>query len=473
MKNISLYPLFIFLFFFTNGVSQNITLDSARLLFPHPEKYGFNSPAIPFDYNEDQVTDFVIRTFRELFIYKGLGDGEFEIIDIVKNSRPEAVIKVMDVDGDEDIDIITKDNIYINQGEDEFSLANFQVRESEIIVDVSDFNGDGFNDILTLVDQVFFSTELSIHYFDSDTGIYSLKTISEEHDLGNIDIGDIEGDGDIDIVSAIPGAGKGIILLNEGEIFVDTFMNLSPFDRMGAESINLVDLDRDGDLDVVATDGFKGITLFENIDNFQTQVDGIDFQTGRKIFYLKMGDLNNDQESDIIVVTTKSNLFDFELHYLKNNGGFSFEEPVFLDDFSPSGNATERLHTPKNLSLFDYDFDGDLDLIFSHGHGNSPGVYLMENDLINPSTSYTQIERQAINIFPNPVGEHLYFLIEESVNFSDWSYQLLSSDGTILNLGVLNQDNSIDIASLPSGFYFLKLIEETEKALYLTSFIKE
>ena len=89
---------------------------------------------------------------------------------------------------------------------------------------------------------------------DLDAG-YLLQVLSAGTDVEGIAAGDLDGDGDLDLVAARPGSGASVFLNGGALSFVESAQRLGR-----GRSVVLGDVDRDGDLDVVigSDDGEPG-----------------------------------------------------------------------------------------------------------------------------------------------------------------------------------------------------------------------
>ncbi|MFI4882794.1 MAG: FG-GAP-like repeat-containing protein [Phycisphaerales bacterium JB064] len=124
-------------------------------------------------------------------------------------------------------------------------------------------------------------------------------------------------------------------------------------------SVVVGDLDGDGDADVVvANETSHSLTISSNIGGgwFETSTIGFPFGTAPRS--LVAADLDRDGDLDLAFLQQ----FENEVWVLLNNGSGSFAAPRVFPTF---GSA------PSHLSTGDMDGDGDLDLAVSNGFSNS------------------------------------------------------------------------------------------------------
>jgi len=168
--------------------------------------------------------------------------------------------------------------------------------------------------------------------------------------------GDLNGDGNVDVVTANVAAGSVAILLGRGDGTFDEAAIRSV--GSGAATVRLVDLDTDGALDIVVTarDDDSLVTLAGNGDG--TFAPEVVYAAGDGVFGLAVGDVNGDLASDIVTG-----------HQLGDNIG------VRLGD--GSGGLGPMTTLPGNdfvfgVELADMDSDGNLDIVATSGIG--PGL---------------------------------------------------------------------------------------------------
>lgn len=192
-----------------------------------------------------------------------------------------------------------------------------------------------------------------------------LETTSE--DSANVHIGDVNGDGHLDIVLA-KGRHGGLIdrvLIGDGRGAFPTAYDLSPVADK-TYSGNLVDLDRDGDLDVVISNDTpdpKRIYLNDGKGRFR-EADTY----GRAEWSTRnaaVADVNGDKLPDIIVanrdVPAKATNY-----VCLNRGGGKFDDDCFM---LSKGSAT-------TITPADVDADGRVDLIVPHRDSGQSHVYI-------------------------------------------------------------------------------------------------
>jgi len=194
-----------------------------------------------------------------------------------------------------------------------------------------------------------------------------------------VSIGDQDGDGRADLavvnvisssVSVFRNTGSdGIVNYTEK---VDLATGYSP------QSVSLGDLDGDGKIDlVVANEGSNSISVFHNTSSVGTinYADKIDITTGSKPSSFSIGDLDGDGKADLAVANNFSNT----VSVLRNTGSvgtISYADKVDIT----AGSA------PSSISIGDLDGDGKADLAVTNFGSNSVSVF--RNTGISGTISY-------------------------------------------------------------------------------------
>ena len=215
-------------------------------------------------------------------------------------------------------------------------------------------------------------------------------------------IGDIDGDNDLDIIFANGGnfSAQGPILtqrvyINDGTgVFTDESASRLGFSGW-CRGVELGDIDDDGDLDLIFAQDFNKLPhLFTNDGNgfftdvTATQLPNITLSSSRAQF----GDVDNDGDQDIYITSGSSNRFGCGQYrlYLNDGGGFFTDETV---GHLPIGNVCN------NMDCIFGDIDGDFDLdVKTAGTGTNnsrlyrndgTGVFTLVTDIPPDSSCYS------------------------------------------------------------------------------------
>jgi hypothetical protein len=168
--------------------------------------------------------------------------------------------------------------------------------------------------------------------------------------MGDIAVGDLDGDGDLDLV-AVSGYTDLLVCKNKGDgAFVSTYL----LDVLAISSsiVVLADVDKDGDLDLVMTcPKLKTVSIFKNSDH-GAFAHKRDYAVGSYPNLLAMGDLDGDGDLDLAVANT-GGFSNGSVSVLKNKGQGTFAKRVEYQLGS----------TPLSVAMGDLDGDGDLHLV--------------------------------------------------------------------------------------------------------------
>ncbi len=192
------------------------------------------------------------------------------------------------------------------------------------------------------------------------SGVLVSPTISATFGSGpsyNVDLGDLDGDGDLDaFVADGGGLNLNTVWRNNGAAGFDLAQILASRD---SENVSLGDLDGDGDLDAFVANG-SGYT-----PNYVWFNDGnLSFTEGgsygmNPTYDIALGDLDADGDLDAFAA----------------NGSFSYPNYVYINDGSGVFTATSQVlgnNDSEGVALGDLDGDGDLDAFVANGSGATP-----------------------------------------------------------------------------------------------------
>jgi len=242
------------------------------------------------------------------------------------------------------------------------SKINFTTGINPYSVSIADFDNDGRPDIVTANEYAAPAT-VSILRNTSFPGSISFAE-KTDHLTGkqprNIAVGDIDGDGKTDIVTANQESGSVSILLNTSSgpanISFSPKSDVSPTTGAAPESVAIGDIDGDGKMDIaVANNNNMGtVSVFLNLGtpgniSFGPPVDLLT-GTGSYPYNIVLCDLDGDGKSEVAV----NNQVLKTVSVFRNKsvpGNLSFEAKV---DFATNG---------YHLSVGDIDNDGKPDLV--------------------------------------------------------------------------------------------------------------
>jgi hypothetical protein len=287
----------------------------------------------------------------------------------------------------------------VNGGTGVFTQTSTLNADSSSIVISADFDNDGDLD-LAIASGV--SDSISIFKNDGNGGftLYSKVAVSPRGQKLYMAAGDIDVDGDIDLVVPINIAPGYVAILKNNGNGIFTATSTVPVGNR-PHSASLADLDGDGDLDIaVANNGTGGganssVAILKNDGNgnftltFSIDVQGCEFP-------LAIGDLDGDGDLDIAVSAHCT----FGVTILRNNGAGVFTIASVVN----AGNY------PSNVTMGDFDGDGDLDLAIPNRNDASSSpttITILKN---NGSGGFTLSSTATIT------GHHTFFVAAADID---------------------------------------------------------
>ncbi|NNK83179.1 MAG: T9SS type A sorting domain-containing protein [Flavobacteriaceae bacterium] len=429
------------------------------------------------DLDGDNIIDLAIAGFDTGAVdyirwYKNDGNGNFtETSTSLVSSTIDDVdgLTIADIDGQHGNDIIAtsqaQDKLiyFLSDGAGGF---NPEVQVGGAIdyagqVVAGDINKDGNIDIALVSWGVVVGDE-KVSWFSGD----GLGGFTAETDIASggtdgsgpwtIDIGDFDGDTDLDILVGYYSSGIEIYYNQYIETGSATFIkDTVTVDSGFSYLIQTIfgDVNNDGIMDVVKVDNSSGdVEWYSKIKNGASTAYMISDETIiDRPGAVAIADVDNDTYNDVIL--TDGGSVDTALIWFKGASNTSpSTTPVFEDDSN---------HQLFSLSIDDFDYDGYLDIAYT-GYFSSSGVNWYENETDILSLNENEIE--LITVYPNPAKNEIIFKGLQVNNKNLIIFDILGKE--VIKTSVSN-NNNIDISILQSGLYFVKIegINKTMKFL--------
>ena len=281
---------------------------------------------------------------------QGLASGGYRAVTLASGLPRVADVQAVDVDGDGDLDLIvaafgwrTSGGIYLLENRTtDYRTPVFVKREIDgrcgaIHVPVADLNRDGHPDFVALFAQ---HHESVVAFLNDGKGNFRAETIDQ-----------------------------------------------APHPAWGSSGIELVDLDGDGDLDVLVTNGdmlddfqlkpYHGIRWLENRGSFPFVPHEIANLPG--VHRARAVDLDGDGDLDIVACA----FVEFKVEGTPVNAVASFPSLVWLEQTTPGHfvrHTLEQGGRHVSLDVGDFDGDGDVDVLAGNFRtGAGPWIELWEN----------------------------------------------------------------------------------------------
>jgi len=255
------------------------------------------------DLNGDAYLDiFLVSQATPSKVYFNNGSGVFTDSgqNIGSASDSPITIKLGDIDSDDDIDAIiayyqSPVQLWLNDGNGFFTITGTKYGGSNVSdIELADFNGDAFQDLFLC-----FSDQPDEVWLNDGTGIFrnSDQKLGSEAGFEHVDVDDVDGDGDNDVVVANSVDGVKVWLNQDN---TGSFLETGPYFESGARRANFCDVNGDGDLDLITAHIDNGNKLWINDGSESFSSLGPIFGTSR-VLSIACGKLDGDDDFDVVL----------------------------------------------------------------------------------------------------------------------------------------------------------------------------
>jgi hypothetical protein len=318
----------------------------------------------------------------------------------------------------------------------------------------SDLDGDGDMDILSAS-----RFDDKVSWFKNTDGLGSFgdeNIITDNLPFASIVFAiDLDGDGDNDVLSLSPSLNKivwyenlnGLGNFGDEQIISNT--------TLGAISVHASDLDDDGDMDVLSASYIDNkIAWYENIDGEgdfgPQQIISTNAMSTRQVY---TSDIDGDGDMDVIYVSTG----DDKVIWHKNDGFGNFGPQLFV---TANANGVVSVFTE------DLDGDGDMDVLAAifaedevvwyentNGQGNFGPQQIISSNVITPRYVFaSDIDNDGdIDVLAALQGDNKIIWHENLDGFGSFGLQQIISDETDGAFSVfasdLDNDGDLDVLS--------------------------
>jgi hypothetical protein len=364
------------------------------------------------DLDRDGDLDLVTRSFRPpgAQVEQNDGNGGFRMTTDIGIDSSAVAMTVADFDGDgwKDLALVSLSpdamRVVWNDGGKDGATVGIETLELEILElegcgdsrgcrphggALIDLDGDGDLDAVGIVTH---PAEFVI--IDNEDGImtpragpYRFGAIGQQNgEHGQwVTAGDLDGDGDTDLVSIDNHSNDFWAHINTGRGVLER-VRPSRRVRVGAapQHVALGDIDGDGDLDGVVSnlgDGSISLVIGNGDGTFQSRSTTI--VTGSGARGTVIADLNGDNNADIVTANSTAR----SLTILVNGGNGNFPR---------RGNTIRLAGNPNGVTAADLDNDGDLDLIAAIGDRRNCAILLNQGDGSFAAPKYAPVDQSGV-----------------------------------------------------------------------------
>lgn len=354
------------------------------------------------DFDGDGLLDVAEAVSNENKIawFRNQGDGTFSIErSVTDDAWNVAMVHAADMDGDGDIDLVSaaayelfgnRTAWYANDGSGNFGpLVDLGFCSTVFDALCADVEGDGDVDILAALPN----PPCGMGWLINDgNGNFSSPSPPINTDGYLWRAFDVDEDGDQDLVSAVD---EVQLLLNEGGVYTASQITIDYGTLI--RCIQLVDLDEDADLDIAFTFGYSVIWL-ENNDGVFTG-GGTILQSNDLYYFIQM-DVDGDGLKDIVGCMREEGA----LYWAKNLGAGNYEYSELLPI------VLGRLSV---MRAVDMDADGDEDLL--SGSTVTGKLAYWPSLSINTGLAPVQAHESGMRAAPNPFKHTLTLLFDAPI----------------------------------------------------------
>ncbi len=319
--------------------------------------------------------------------------------------------------------------------------------------------------------------------------------VTEDFNPVNPELADLDGDGDLDLIlGTYSYTGESLVLYyeNTGDAENPSFgepVN-NPFGLNFAGSLAVVpstaDLDGDGDLDVIslyygyddqAEEDEFGIVFVENTGtstepafaSAQRQAFNLPADPGRLLF-MEFGDIDNDGDIDLLAGSNYEDDYSYEtpFRFFENTG--DAENPNFAAEAeNPFGlvSSSSLLLLPM---LGDLDGDGDLDMLHGSNYDEkteSSFWTYQENLLITVNVDDQQLAANTFRAFPSVSDGRYQLQLTGLATSVPLQLRVFNAAGQLMHEAQYDAVSAaafgLDISTFPAGTYQLELVQGTQR----------
>ncbi|WP_405211250.1 FG-GAP-like repeat-containing protein [Dokdonia sp. Asnod2-E02] len=361
-----------------------------------------------------------------------------------------------DIDNDNDLDLIVtgrntnmtrRTELYLNDGSGVFTVQS-QVQFESVAgskVELGDLNNDGLLDVV-LIGFTGSEAQTNVYLNTGNATFTEVSTIFEDVFLGDIAIFDADNDTDNDVL--ITGSGNSNnrvseLYLNNGDgTFIESSNSLT---GSISSSVAVADIDSDNDFDII----ISGLSLVNGLQEPSTTLyinNGMGEYTASTQSFINVGrgnvvfeDIDNDQDLDIFISGVDEDDAIIYSFYL-NDG---------LGVYAPFVDSNILAVREGSLDFADVNGDGTQDIAITGKSSEdieSSRLYINQEML-----GVTNVESNALSVYPNPSNGRFTINIDKPVG----QIEIFEISGKLMLRDNEVNDKFLNV-NLASGIYLIK-----------------
>lgn len=373
------------------------------------------------------------------------GLGTFGVPQIIADNVDGAFsVYTADLDGDGDMDVLSASS-YDNtitwhkntDGQGNFSFQQDITTNAVYVLQVyaADLDGDGDMDVLSASRY-----DDKIAWYKNTDGLGAFGPLqiitTNAIEAFSVYAADIDGDGDMDVISASFNDDKIAWYENtNGQGLFGTQQIITTM-ADGPRYVYAIDIDGDGDMDVLSASYWDNkIAWYENTDGQGSFVQNIITTIAFGANNVHAADLDGDGDIDVLSASWNN-----QIAWYENTDG--------QGTFGALQIITTMVDVPGSVYTSDIDSDGAMDVLTASGSDYKVAWYKNESTLF-----VNEINSSDFFVYPIPttgiVSVKSKMTISQIEIYNETGQLVLSN----------NNENTIDLSSLSNGIYIMKIID--------------
>jgi len=385
------------------------------------------------------------------------GQGTFgsqQIITLYANGANSVYATDFDDDGDMDVLSASRNDDKIAwyeniDGQGDFGAQQIITTDADVANSVyaTDIDGDGDMDVLSASFGSYYNHHSKVAWYENNDG---QGTFSPEqlittgvNGISAVYASDLDNDGDMDVLSASCWNDNKIVWY-ENTDGLGAFGNqhIVTTIAFNAQSVYTADIDGDGDMDVLSAS--RVIAWYENIDGQGTygsqQIITTDVDGAQSVYAT---DIDSDGDMDVLSASKDDNKIAW-YENIDGQGSFGSQQII----------TTEAIGA-KSVFAADIDGDGDMDVLSASDKDHK--IVWYENLLITDVKQHVPV---SFLVFPNPASSKIVIAIKNGTPPKEITIYNLIGQSVIHKKG---ETKTVNVSMLPRGVYIIEIESDSEK----------